>query len=89
MKTPIKLLYQKRNPLGITADANVEENKPDYREIRIGCYRNGHCIADIFVGLCDTNEIRVLITADSEGDSDHQIAVYPMRKVSEAVDFNV
>lgn len=82
----VALVYQGKSERGITADAVIERNGDDYTEIAVGCYdKAGNRIADVFVGLCDTGEIRVLLTANGEGDGDHQVAVYPERSSSAAV----
>jgi len=95
----VELLYQGKNEDRIMADAAIEENSVEensvenrdgYREIRIACFKPGQdagmdCIADVFVGLCDTGEVRVLLSLEGDGDA-HQLAVYPERKRKDAVE---
>lgn len=91
----VPLIWQGKNPMGLEAQGSVETNDPDnqgYLEVAICCYRKNErsgeeeLIADILVGLCEKGDIRVLVTTNSEGDGDHNIAIYPMRPTELAVE---
>lgn len=52
MKTKrVTLPYQRKNPFAITAEAAIERNGQEYREIRIGCFRKDKDGEDVDFGL--------------------------------------
>ena len=85
------LCHTGNNPESFTAEAGrTGDYEPDtgrsiYEEVRIGLFRGDStdCVADILVGLTETGEPRVIVSADGNGDS-HAFALYPMRKADVA-----
>lgn len=66
--------------MAYTGDAGV------YDEARVSIVNaTGECVADLVVGLDTSGELRVLATANSDGDGDHPIAIYPLRGIVDAV----
>ncbi|MCK5307118.1 MAG: hypothetical protein KAJ73_00770 [Zetaproteobacteria bacterium] len=84
--TRLNLLHNGANPHDIRADAEVTGDVGLYNELRMGAYGpDGECIADVLMGLDEHGELRVLITTDGKGEEDHNIAVYPLRDVNQAI----
>ena len=76
----IYAMHQGKNPKDLWLTAESSGDPGIYHEMRISAEnREGECIADIMVGLDEHGELRVLITANGDGDGDHAIAVFPER----------
>ena len=45
-----------------------------------------NCVADILIGVTKDGEPRVMITTGGDGEGDHDVAVYPLRKRENAVE---
>lgn len=68
------------NSRSLMVEAAVTGQGEAFREIRVSAFASdGRCIGNIVVGLNEQGELRALLTADGEGNSDHAIAVYPER----------
>lgn len=75
-----------------TVEAAVETNgeaaKSDYREIRVGFFDpEKKCVADIFIGVSEAGEPRVMITA-GDGEGDQNFTVFPLREREKPVENN-
>lgn len=87
------LCHEGRNPGGFTAEASrtgdyrKATGESIYEEVRIGVFSGDSsvCLVDVFVGLSDKGEPRVLVSTDGNGD-DHAISVFPMRPADCAVE---
>jgi hypothetical protein len=66
-----------KNPKGIMLRAEPTGDPGNYQEIAFRAFRKAKATADFLVGLDQGGNLRVLITADGDGDGDHAIAVYP------------
>ncbi len=82
------LLHGGSNVFGYTAEARRTGDPNEYHEVRVSVFggEQHRCIADILVGLNESGEVRALVTADGDGDSDHCIAIYPQRPKDRAID---
>ena len=79
-------LHQSHNPQGIVLRAERTGDAGIYQEISVQALKAGKPVADILVGLDEHGELRVLITSDGDGESDHAIAVYPSRPKNKMVE---
>jgi hypothetical protein len=79
------------NPKGIVLRAEPTGDSSIYQEIAVRAFRKGKAIADILVGLDQNGNLRVLVTADGDGNGDHAFAVYPEKRIGEgyAVELNI
>lgn len=81
------LMHSGSNPLRYQAEAVRTGDAGIYQEVRISVFdREDICVADTLVGLTEAGEIRVLITADGDGDNEHQIAIFPTRGAANAIE---
>jgi len=87
----VPLRYQGNNPQEIRVEAEVEYNPGeggrDYQELRISFFKgvdSKQCVADVFIGLNEHGEIRILTTTNGEGEGDHSLAIYPLRPLDHA-----
>lgn len=65
------------NPTKIRLRAEPSGDGRDYREIAVRAWRGRKAIADILVGLDQQGNLRLVCTANGEGDGNHAIAVFP------------
>jgi hypothetical protein len=70
-------------PSGWRAEPSGDGN--DYREIAVRAFRGSEAIADMVVGLDAHGNLRVVCTADGEGDGDHAVALFPELPAGEMV----
>lgn len=84
--SPFALVHGGRG--SYVADASRTGEAGIYEELRIGIFKGDgkECVGDVLVGLNESGEPRVLITASAEGEECHQIAVFPLRPATEAVE---
>lgn len=75
-----------KNPKEITLRAEPTGDRGIYQEIAVRAFRDGKAIGDVLVGLDAKGDLRVLVTADSDGDSDHALALYPERTAEDMVE---
>jgi hypothetical protein len=52
----------------------------------VRAFQDGKAIGDVLVGLDAKGDLRVLVTADGDGDSDHALALYPERTAENMVE---
>lgn len=78
------------NPLGLKFEVHKAGENGLFNEIAVDCFNpKGECVGSAYIGLdIDKKDMRVLLTADSDGHNDQKIAIYPMRPLSEAIDAN-
>lgn len=76
------------NPQGIRLEGGLTGDPGIYQEIRISAFKGADCIGDILVGLDESGELRVMVTADGDGDDDHQVLIFPQRSAENAVVFD-
>lgn len=84
-----KLLHSGKNDGGYTVEATRTGDKGIYEEVRVSVFDNTNdCCADILVTLEDKGmgAPKILITADGNGEGDHQILIRPMKPAVEAVE---
>ena len=82
------LLHSGNNAGGYTAEASLTGDSGIYEEVRISAFnKEGDCCADVLLTLSDEGNGAPLIyvTADGEGNSDHQITIRPLLPAYEAV----
>jgi hypothetical protein len=65
------------NPKAIRLRAEPSGDGAHYREITVRAFRGSKAIADILVGLDSRGNLRVICTANGEGDGDHAVALFP------------
>jgi len=83
---PILLANGGANPQGLKVEASYTGDPGIYDEVSVSVFdRSGLCVGDVIVGLSSDGELRVAITANSAGDDNHPISVYPMRSTDDAV----
>jgi len=75
-----------KNPKRIVLRAEPSGDRGIYQEIAVRALRNGKAIGDVLVGLDDKGNLRVLVTADGDGDADHALALFPERGVADTVE---
>lgn len=79
-------MHTGENPQNIILKAETSGDAGIYQEIAVAAFIKDECIADILVGLNNKGELRVILTANGEGDGDKRIAVYPQRPEAAAVE---
>lgn len=84
--TRFQLLHNGHNATGYSAEACRTGDEGIYEEVRISIFHAEDCVADVLAGLSESGEPRFLITCGAMGDGDHNIAVYPLRELRNAVD---
>jgi hypothetical protein len=71
--------YEGENRRGIRFEADRDGDPGIYDELRVGAFEGDRCIADVLIGLSPDHEVRLLLSGNGEGESDHVLAVYPER----------
>lgn len=74
-----------KNPKAIRLRAEPSGDGAHYREITVRALRGSKAIADILVGLDARGNLRVVCTANGEGDGDHAVAVFPEFPAAEMI----
>jgi hypothetical protein len=74
-----------KNPKAVRLRAEPSGDGSDYREIAVRAFRGSEAIADMVVGLDAHGNLRVVCTADGEGDGDHAVALFPELPAGEMV----
>ena len=74
-----------KNPKAVRLHAEPSGDGNDYREIAVRAFRGSEAIADMVVGLDSQGNLRVVCTANSEGDGDHAVALFPELPAREMV----
>ena len=74
-----------KNPKAIRLRTEPSGDGTTYLEIAVRAFRNSKAIADILVGLDEHGNLRVVCTANGEGDSDHAVALFPELPAAEMV----
>lgn len=74
-----------KNPKAIRLRAEPSGDGSSYREIAVRAFRGSEVIADILVGLDTHGNLRVVCTANGEGDGDHAVAFFPELPADEMV----
>ena len=85
-----QLLHSGNNAGGFMAEASRTGDTGIYEEVRISAFnKEGDCCADVLLTLSDAgNGAPVLyVTANGDGDGDHQITIRPLLPADEAVTF--
>lgn len=83
----LQLRHAAANPQGLVAEFGQTGDSGIYDEVRVSVLRpDGLCIGDVLVGLNEKGELRVLVTANADGDGEHPIAIYPQRPLDSAVE---
>ena len=71
------------DPKAIMLRAEPTGDPGIYQEIAVRAFCKERAIADILVGLDQEGNLRVLVTADGDGNADHALAVYPEKPIGE------
>ncbi len=66
-----------KNPKAIRLRAEPSGDGTTYREIAVRAFRGPKAIADMLVGLDAHGNLRVVCTANGEGDGDHAVTLFP------------
>ena len=79
-----------RSAVGEPESAVEERSEPsregnDYREVAVRAFRGAEAIAGRVVGLDAQGNLRVVCTANGEGDRDHAVALFPELPAGEMV----
>lgn len=74
-----------KNPKAIRLRAEPSGDGEGYREIAVRAFRGPEAIADILVGLDARGNLRVVCTANGEGDGAHAVAFFPELPADEMV----
>jgi hypothetical protein len=74
-----------RNPKAVRLRAEPSGDGHDYQEIAVRAFRGPEAIADMVVGLDAHGNLRVVCTANSEGDGNHAVAFFPELPAREMV----
>ena len=74
-----------KNPKAVRLRAEPSGDGNDYREIAVRAFRGTEAIADLVVGLDVHGNLRVVCTANGEGDGDHAVALFPELPAGEMV----
>ena len=78
-----------KNPKAIRLRAEPSGDTPLYQEIAVRVLRGSKAIADIVIGLDSEGNLRVVCMANTEGDGDHAITVFPELPAAEMVRYGV
>lgn len=82
-----RLMHSGMNPHQYEVEASRTGDAGIYEEVRISVFdRYANCVADTLVGLTENGEVRVLVTADGDGNNEHRIAIYPTRRADDAIE---
>jgi hypothetical protein len=74
-----------KNPKAVRLRAEPSGDGHDYCEIAVRAFRGPEAIADMVVGLDTHGNLRVVCTANGEGDGDHAVALFPELPVGKMV----
>jgi hypothetical protein len=74
-----------KNPKAFRLRAEPSGDGNNYREIAVRAFRGTEAIADMVVGLDAHGDLRVVCTANGEGDGDHAVAFFPELPAGEMV----
>ena len=74
-----------KNPKAVRLRAEPSGDGNDYREIAVRAFRGTEALADLVVGLDVHGNLRVVCTANGEGDGDHAAALFPELPAREMV----
>jgi hypothetical protein len=74
-----------KNPKAVRLRAEPSGDGNDYREIAVRAFRGTEAIADLVVGLDVHGNLRVVCTANGDGDGDHAVALFPELPAREMV----
>lgn len=74
-----------KNPKAIRLRAEPSGDGASYREIAVRAFRGSKAVADILVGLDARGNLRVICTANGEGEGDHAVALFPELPADEMV----
>jgi hypothetical protein len=74
-----------KNPKAVRLRAEPSGDGNDYREIAVRAFRGTEALADLVVGLDVHGNLRVVCTANGEGDGDHAVALFPELPAREMV----
>lgn len=74
-----------KNPKAVRLRAEASGDGTDYREIAVRAFRGSKAVADILVGLDAHGNLRVVCTANGEGDGNHAVAIFPELPADEMV----
>ncbi len=74
-----------KNPKAVHLRAEPSGDGNDYREIAVRAFRGTEAIADLVVGLDVHGNLRVVCTANGDGDGDHAVALFPELPAREMV----
>lgn len=74
-----------KNPKAIRLRAGPSGDGAAYREIAVRAFRGSKAIADILVGLDASGNLRVVCTANGEGDGNHALTIFPELPATEMV----
>jgi hypothetical protein len=74
-----------KNPKAVRLRAEPSGDGNNYREIAVRAFRGTKPIADMVVGLDAHGNLRVVCTANGEGDGDHAVALFPELPAREMV----
>ena len=74
-----------KNPKAVWLRAEPSGDGNDYREIAVRAFRGTEAIADLVVGLDVHGNLRVVCTANGEGNGDHAVALFPELPAREMV----
>ncbi len=85
LKVPVLVYQKKETSYSLTASTTGDADI--YKEMAVSINRrsDGVCVADIYFSATEDGEPKVLVTTDGEGDGDHNITIYPLRPIKEAV----
>jgi hypothetical protein len=78
-----------KNPRAIVLRAEPSGDGVSYQEIAVRAFRGSEAIADILVGLDTHGNLRVVCTANGQGDGDHAVALFPELPSEEMVKRNI
>jgi hypothetical protein len=74
-----------KNPKAVRLRAEPSGDGNAYREIAVRAFRGTEAIADLVVGLDVNGNLRVVCTANGDGDGDHAVALFPELPAEEMV----
>ena len=74
-----------KNSKAVHLRAEPSGDGNDYQEIAVRAFRGPKAIADMVVGLDAHGNLRVVCTANGEGDGDHAVALFPELPAGEMV----
>ena len=74
-----------KNPKAVRLRAEPSGDGNDYREIAVRAFRGTEALADLVVGLDVHGNLRVVCTANGDGDGDHAVALFPELPAREMV----